>query len=66
MSDVTFTFRVDATLKSEFATAAKAHDRTVAQLLRDFMRNYVRQQGAAEHDTVAATPINKPPLPDSA
>lgn len=44
MSDATFTFRVDESLKAEFASAAKAHDRTGAQLLRDFMRNYVAQQ----------------------
>ncbi|RQS69212.1 hypothetical protein DID96_17730 [Burkholderia sp. Bp8963] len=51
MSEATFTFRVDETLKAEFATAAKAHDRTGAQLLRDFMRDYVKQQQeAAEHD----------------
>lgn len=52
MSEATFTFRVDEALKTEFATVAKAHDRTGAQLLRDFMREYVqRQQEAAEHDT---------------
>jgi len=51
MSDATFTFRVDETLKSEFAAAAKARDRTGAQLLRDFMREFVQQQQeAAEHD----------------
>jgi len=51
MSEATFTFRVDEALKSEFSTAAKAHDRTGAQLLRDFMRDYVRQQQeAAEYD----------------
>lgn len=44
MSDATFTFRVDEDLKVEFASAAKAHDRTGAQLLRDFMRSYVAQQ----------------------
>ena len=38
MSEATFTFRVDQTLKNAFSTAAKAHDRTGAQLLRDFMR----------------------------
>ena len=48
MSDATFTFRVDDGLKAEFATAAKAHDRTGAQLLRDFMRNYVAQQHEAK------------------
>jgi predicted transcriptional regulator len=52
MSDATFTFRVDETLKDEFAAAAKARDRTGAQLLRDFMRDYVRQQQtAADYDT---------------
>lgn len=44
MSNATFTFRVDAALKAEFANAAKAHDRSGAQLLRDFMRSYVAQQ----------------------
>jgi predicted transcriptional regulator len=51
MSDATFTFRVDEALKIEFFEAAKAKDRTSAQLLRDFMRDFVRQQQeAAEHD----------------
>ena len=44
MSDATFTFRVDETLKDQFATAAKGRDRTGAHLLRDFMRDFVRQQ----------------------
>lgn len=51
MSEATFTFRVDEALKNDFATAAKARDRTGAQLLRDFMREFVQQQQeAAEHD----------------
>ncbi|HDR9174325.1 hypothetical protein VI03_25435 [Burkholderia vietnamiensis] len=51
MSEATFTFRVDDVLKNEFSAAARAHDRTGAQLLRDFMRDYVkRQQEAAEHE----------------
>lgn len=48
MSDATFTFRVDEGLKAEFSSAAKAHDRTGAQLLRDFMRSYVAQQQEAQ------------------
>jgi predicted transcriptional regulator len=44
MSDATFTFRVDESLKAEFVKAAKEDDRTGAQLLRDFMRSYVAQQ----------------------
>ncbi|MBV8125024.1 MAG: hypothetical protein JOY60_14965 [Burkholderiaceae bacterium] len=51
MSEATYTFRVDEALKNEFSTAAKARDRTGAQLLRDFMREFVQQQQeAAEHD----------------
>ena len=51
MSEATFTFRVDEALKSEFSTAAKACDRSSAQLLRDYMREFVRQQEeAAVHD----------------
>ena len=51
MSEATFTFRVDEALKNEFATAAKARDRTGPQLLRDFMREFVQQQHeASEHD----------------
>jgi len=44
MNEATFTFRVDETLKKEFATVAKKRDRTSAQLLRDFMREFVQQQ----------------------
>ena len=51
MSEATFTFRVDESLKEQFATAAKERDRTGAQLLRDFMRDFVRQQQeVATHD----------------
>ena len=51
MSDATFTFRVDEGLKDQFSTAAKSRDRTGAQLLRDFMRDFVKQQQeATEHD----------------
>jgi predicted transcriptional regulator len=52
MSEATFTFRVDEDLKNEFSNAAKVRDRTAAQLLRDFMRDYIRQQeDAKQHDT---------------
>ena len=51
MSEATFTFRVEEELKQSFATAAKARDRTGAQLLRDYMREYVKaQEEAAAHD----------------
>ncbi|MDX7988950.1 hypothetical protein FE392_16760 [Xenorhabdus sp. 12] len=51
MSETTFTFRVDEVLKSDFSAAAKALDRTGAQLLREFMRDFVRkQQEALDYD----------------
>jgi len=51
MSEATFTFRVDEDLKTEFSMVAKSRDRSAAQLLRDFMRDFVRQQQeASEHD----------------
>lgn len=51
MTEATFTFRVDDELKSAFAQAARAQDRTGAQLLRDFMREAVqRHLDAAAHD----------------
>jgi len=51
MSDATFTFRVDEALKDAFSAAAKDRDRSGAQLLRDFMRDFVQQQQeAVEHD----------------
>ena len=48
MAEATFTFRVDESLKQEFA---KEIDRSGAQLLRDFMRDFVKkQQEAASYD----------------
>lgn len=45
MSDATFTFRVDGELKKVFTETAKGNDRPAAQLLRDFMREYVKKNG---------------------
>lgn len=51
MADATFTFRVDEDLKQAFSRAARARDRSAAQLLRDFMRDFVRRQEKTdEHD----------------
>jgi predicted transcriptional regulator len=51
MTEATFTFRVDEDLKSAFTEAAKAQDRTGAQLMRDFMRDFIRQQAdKSEYD----------------
>jgi len=51
MAEATFTFRVEEDLKSAFSEAAKAQDQTGAQLIRGFMREYVkRQQNQADYD----------------
>lgn len=44
MAESTLTFRVEKGLKAAFSEAAKAHDQTGAQLLRAFMRDYVKSQ----------------------
>ena len=48
MPESTFTIRVDDHLKEAFTEAARVSDRTGAQLIRDFMREYV--QAAREKD----------------
>lgn len=51
MNEATFTFLVDEQLKEQFTTAAKGSDRNGAQLLREFMQDFVKQQQeATEHD----------------
>ena len=47
MSDATFTFRVKESLKEQFTLAAKGRDRSGAQLLRDFMREFIQEQKSA-------------------
>ncbi len=42
MPESTFTIRVDDHLKEAFTEAARISDRTGAQLVRDFMRDYVQ------------------------
>ena len=41
MPEATFTIRVDDQLKDAFAEAARSNDRTGAQLIRGFMREYI-------------------------
>ena len=48
LMESTFTFRVDATLKKAFEQAAKSNDRSSSQLLRDFMRDYVKRHAQGD------------------
>lgn len=52
MNEEIFSFQVEASLKEQFTTAAKASDTSEAELMREFMRDFVKrqQQEAAEHD----------------
>ena len=51
MSGVNFTFRVDESIKEKFTTAAKTRGVTGAQLMREFMREFVQQQDPAAYNT---------------
>lgn len=42
--ETSFNLRIDPALKAAFTAAAQAEDRPAAQVLRDFMRAYVRRR----------------------
>ena len=44
---VSYNLRVDVELRDAFVAAAAANDRTGANLIRDFMRQYVREDAPA-------------------
>jgi predicted transcriptional regulator len=51
VTETTVIVRVEGDLKAAFTKAAKSADRTASQLLRDFMRDYVKRQAEqAEYD----------------
>lgn len=43
--DIAFTIRVEQQLRDAFVSAAQSQDRTASQLVRDFMRDYVKKHG---------------------
>ena len=50
MTETTFTFRVDEELKNHFKATAESLDRTGAQILRGFMRDFVHSQHKTEKE----------------
>ena len=50
MSDVNFTFRVDESLKEKFTTAAKTRGVTSAQVIREFMGEFLQQQDPSAYN----------------
>lgn len=55
MKDVGLRIRVQRELREQFIAACKAEDKPAAQVLREFMRDYVSQNGSAPAND-AATP----------
>lgn len=55
--DVGMRIRLDRELRDEFVAACKIQDRPAAQVLREFMREYVRKNEASAD--VAPTAKNK-------
>ena len=53
--DVAFKIRIDEKLRRAFVEACQAEDRPAAQVVREFMRNYV-----AEREGARATPESGP------
>lgn len=43
-----FTMRIDEDLLNSFQSVAKQNDRTASQLIRDFMRDYIRKNAQAD------------------
>lgn len=48
MPQSNFTCRLDSELKKAFIKAAKANDRSASVLIRDFMRDYIRNFGNSQ------------------
>ncbi len=51
--DTSFNLRIDPVLKAAFTAAAEAEDKPAAQLVRDFMRAYVKQHERAAFEAEA-------------
>ena len=51
--DASFNLRIDPALKAAFTAATQAEDKPAAQVLRDFMRAYVKQRERREFEAEA-------------
>lgn len=54
MKDVGLRIRVQRELREQFLEACKAQDKPAAQVLREFMREYVEKNPAMEHELKVA------------
>ncbi len=53
MKDAGLRIRVQRELRESFIEACKAEDKPAAQVLREFMRDYVRQQAQTKTDDLS-------------
>jgi hypothetical protein len=53
MKDAGLRIRVQRELRESFVEACKAQDKPAAQVLREFMRDYVREQAEKEKDELS-------------
>ncbi len=53
MKDAGLRIRVQRELRDSFMEACKAQDKPAAQVLREFMRDYVRQQAQTKTDDLS-------------
>ncbi len=60
MKDVGFRMRVQWELSEQFLEACRAHDKPAAQVLREFMREYVELQHDGEQPSENLTRQTKP------
>jgi hypothetical protein len=70
--DTSFNLRIDPALKAAFAKATEAEDKPAAQVVRDFMRAYVKQrerrafEAQARRHSLAAAEAARDPNSDEA
>jgi hypothetical protein len=58
MKDVGLRVRVERELRDDFLEACRAHDRPAAQVIREFMRDYVVRQ-AVENSSMSNLNVRK-------
>ena len=70
--EASFNLRIDPALKAAFTAATEAEDKPAAQVLRDFMRAYVKQrerrafEQQARRQSLQAAKAARDPLSDEA
>ncbi|MEO1207191.1 MAG: hypothetical protein AAFV45_12760 [Pseudomonadota bacterium] len=57
--DVGFRIRIDRELREQFLEVCRAQDKPAAQVLREFMRDYIQTHEAANDRGVRAEPVHK-------